>query len=76
MAFGTTKRQDDALKFMRAYVAEHGIPPSYREIKEGIGLGSVSSAHRLVHGLVERGHIRILKDRARAIQIITQESNQ
>lgn len=68
-----TRRQQDTLNFIRGFsIKNRGIAPTYDEIKDGIGLTSKSGIARLVDGLVERGCIRRLPNRARAIVVIDQ----
>ena len=66
-----TRRQRQLLDYLRDYQArEQGISPSYDEIKEHMGLASRSGAHRLVCQLEERGYIRRLPARSRAIEVL------
>ena len=65
-----TAKQRDLLNFLREYQQEHDHAPSFDEMKDAVGLKSKSGIHRLVSGLEERGHIRRLANRARAIEII------
>lgn len=65
-----TQRQLQLLKFITSYQGEHGVPPSFDEMRDALGLRSKSGIHRLVSGLVEREHIRRLPNRARAIEVI------
>lgn len=69
MTTGLTPLQDRALGFIRGYIAEHGLSPSYTEIMGGLGLASKSSAHRLVHGLARRGLIEIA-EHSRSIRLL------
>lgn len=66
-----TKRQRELFDFIDGQMSETGICPSYDEMKDGIGLSSKSSVHRLIIALEERGFIRRLKDRARSVEIIS-----
>jgi hypothetical protein len=66
-AGGLTRRQDDALQFIREYHAEHGIVPSYREVAYGLGLASVSGVYRLIDCLEDRGYLTRLPNQARSI---------
>lgn len=50
-----TKRQQDLLTFVRDYIAEHGVSPSYEEIGVALALKTKSGVSRLVHELVDRG---------------------
>ena len=65
-----TAKQRDLLNFLREYQQEHDHAPSFDEMKDAVGLKSKSGIHRLVSALEERGHIRRLANRARAIEII------
>ena len=65
-----TAKQRDLLNFLREYQLEHDHAPSFDEMKDAVGLKSKSGIHRLVSALEERGHIRRLANRARAIEII------
>lgn len=67
---GLTRRQASALTFMRSYFAEHGVMPSYAETREALGLASSSGVSQVIAGLVERGHIKRLPGRARAITFV------
>lgn len=65
-----TKKQLDLLSFIRDRVARDGVPPSFDEMKEALDLRSKSGIHRLIIALEERGFIRRLAHRARAIEIV------
>lgn len=65
-----TPRQHDALTFLAEYTREHGYAPSFDEMAVALGLASKSGISRLLIGLEERGFIRRLSGRARAIEII------
>lgn len=67
---GLTKRQRDLLLFIRSYVGKNGIVPSFDEMKEALGLASKSGIHRLISALEERGFIRRIPGRARAITLV------
>lgn len=67
---GITPAQHRALTFIRQYVAANGYSPTFREIAGGVGLKSSSEAHRLVHGLVDRGSVKLLPRRARSIELV------
>lgn len=69
-SFGVTPRQREALTFISAFIAQHGYSPSTEEIRAALGLKSKSGVHRLVHGLEERGEIRLLPNRTRSIAIV------
>ncbi|WP_299785490.1 transcriptional repressor LexA [uncultured Marivita sp.] len=65
-----TKKQLDLLNFISKRVARDGVPPSFDEMKEALDLRSKSGIHRLITALEERGFIRRLAHRARAIEIV------
>lgn len=67
---GLTAHQKRVLEYLAAYIAEHGIAPSYDEIRDYLGIVSKSSVHRVIHELEERGAIQRLPNRSRAITII------
>jgi SOS-response transcriptional repressor LexA len=70
-AFGLTAREQDALTFIRKYAEEHpGRMPSLTEITDGLGLRSRSGTHRVLLALEERGHLVVLKRRARGIKLV------
>ena len=65
-----TKKQLDLLKFIHTRVQADGVSPSFDEMKEALNLRSKSGIHRLITALEERGFLRRLAHRARAIEII------
>ncbi|WP_299953235.1 transcriptional repressor LexA [uncultured Roseobacter sp.] len=65
-----TKKQLDLLEFIHKRVQRDGVPPSFDEMKEALDLRSKSGIHRLITALEERGFIRRLAHRARAIEIV------
>lgn len=65
-----TKKQLDLLEFIQKRVKSDGVPPSFDEMKEALDLRSKSGIHRLITALEERGFIRRLAHRARAIEIV------
>lgn len=65
-----TKRQKELLDFITAFTKENGFCPSYDEMRVSLKLVSRSSVHKLINSLEERGKIRRLPNRARAIEII------
>ena len=65
-----TRKQSELLDFLVRHAAEHDVPPSFDEMRDALGLASKSGVHRLVSGLEERGYIRRLANRARAIEIL------
>ena len=65
-----TRKQLDLLDFINKRVQRDGVPPSFDEMKEALDLRSKSGIHRLITALEERGFIRRLAHRARAIEIV------
>lgn len=65
-----TQKQRDLLLFIHGRLQKEGIPPSYDEMKDALGLHSKSGIHRLVNALEERGFLKRLPNRARAIEIL------
>ncbi|KJS43831.1 MAG: LexA family transcriptional regulator [Roseovarius sp. BRH_c41] len=65
-----TKKQLDLLEFIQKRVQRDGVPPSFDEMKEALDLRSKSGIHRLITALEERGFIRRLAHRARALEIV------
>lgn len=64
-----TRKQKELLVLIRDRLAADGVPPSFDEMKEALGLKSKSGIHRLITGLEERGFIKRLPHRARALEI-------
>ena len=65
-----TQRQLQLLKFIQSYSREHGVSPSFDEMRAALKLQSKSGIHRLISGLEERGYIRRLAYRARALEVV------
>lgn len=65
-----TKKQHELLVFIKAHLEETGISPSFDEMKVALNLRSKSGIHRLVTALEERGFVRRLPHRARALEIL------
>ncbi len=65
-----TQRQLQLLTYIHTYVREHKVPPSFEEMRNALKLKSKSGVHRLISGLEERGYIRRLAYRARALEIV------
>ncbi|MFY9287480.1 MAG: transcriptional repressor LexA [Alphaproteobacteria bacterium] len=64
-----TRKQKELLLLIRDRMANDGVPPSFDEMKDALGLRSKSGIHRLITGLEERGFIKRLPHRARALEI-------
>jgi repressor LexA len=65
-----TRKQHELLMFIHERVKEAGISPSFDEMKDALDLKSKSGIHRLITALEERGFIRRLANRARALEVI------
>ncbi len=65
-----TRKQLDLLVFINKHLQKDGVPPSFDEMKEALDLRSKSGIHRLITALEERGFIRRLAHRARAIEVV------
>jgi repressor LexA len=70
-----TKKQYELLMFIHQRVRETGVPPSFDEMKDALDLRSKSGIHRLITALEERGYIRRLEKRARALEILKLPEN-
>ncbi len=64
-----TRKQHELLLFINKRLAEGGVSPSFDEMKEALGLKSKSGIHRLITGLEERGFLKRLPHRARALEV-------
>lgn len=71
-----TEKQKELLLFIHERMQERGVPPSFDEMKDALDLASKSGIHRLITALVERGFIRRLPHRARAIEVIKLPENE
>lgn len=65
-----TKKQQELLLYIHKRLSEDGVSPSFDEMKEALNLASKSGVHRLVSALEERGFIRRLAHRARALEVL------
>ena len=65
-----TRKQSELMTYLNDHMQQHDVPPSFDEMRDALGLASKSGVHRLVSGLEERGYIRRLANRARAIEIL------
>ena len=65
-----TQRQRQLLQFIEQFMQAHGVPPSFEEMRAALNLRSKSGIHRLISGLEERGYIRRLAYRARALEVV------
>lgn len=67
-----TRKQHELLRFIQSSLEESGVSPSFEEMKEALDLKSKSGVHRLISALEERGFIRRLPNRARALEVLRQ----
>ncbi len=70
-----TKKQQELLLFIHQRLTDGGVSPSFDEMKEALNLRSKSGIHRLITGLEERGFIRRLAHRARALEVVKMPDN-
>src|SRR6201747_2891660 len=65
-----TRKQHELLMFIHERIKETGVSPSFDEMKDALDLASKSGIHRLITALEERGFIRRLPNRARALEVV------
>ncbi len=65
-----TRKQQELLLYINAKLSESGVSPSFEEMKDALDLKSKSGVHRLISALEERGFIRRLPNRARALEVV------
>lgn len=70
MAITLTPEQAQAKAYLVAFIEENSTAPTYREMADDMGLSSTSMAHSMVVALEERGHVRRLKRRSRALEVL------
>ena len=70
-----TRKQYELLMFIHERVRESGVPPSFDEMKEALDLKSKSGIHRLITALEERGFLRRMEKRARALEVLKLPDN-
>ncbi len=68
-----TKKQKELFDYLKDYISNNQISPSFEEMKEAVNLKSKSGIHRLITSLEQRGFIKRLKHRARAMEIIEKD---
>ena len=71
-----TRKQKELLLLIRDRLHADGVPPSFDEMKDALGLRSKSGIHRLITGLEERGFIKRMPHRARALEIMRLPDNE
>ena len=70
-----TKKQKELYDYLKNYISTNEISPSFEEMKSAVNLKSKSGIHRLITSLEERGFIKRLKHKARAMEIINKHNN-
>ena len=70
-----TKKQKELFDYLKDYIANNQISPSFEEMKLAVNLKSKSGIHRLITSLEQRGFIKRLKHKARAMEIIDKSSD-
>ena len=65
-----TKRQEDALKFIKTYIVSHGYPPTVREIAEAIGVSSPATVQAHLDSLANKGYIKKGNNKNRTIELM------
>ena len=65
-----TRKQLELLLFINERLKEEGVPPSFEEMKDALNLQSKSGVHRLIVALEERGFLKRMANRARALEVI------
>jgi len=65
-----TRKQHELLMYINGYISKSGVSPSFDEMKDALDLKSKSGIHRLITGLEERGFLRRLPHRARALEVL------
>ena len=71
-----TRKQHELLLYIDDRLSETGVSPSFEEMKEALDLKSKSGVHRLISALEERGFIRRLPNRARALEVLKMPETQ
>ena len=70
-----TKKQKELFVYLRDYISSNDISPSFEEMKNAVNLKSKSGIHRLITSLEQRGYIKRLKHKARAMEITKEFQN-
>ena len=65
-----TPRQHECWVFLASYTTEHGYAPSFEEMTKALNVASKSNIYRLLNALEERGFIRRLRHRSRAVEVV------
>ena len=67
-----TKRQEDALRFIKSYIVSHGYPPTVREIAEAIGVSSPATVQAHLDSLADKGYIKKGNNKNRTIELMVE----
>lgn len=73
---GPTKKQAKLLKFIEDYMRTHDVSPSYREIRDALGLSSVSSVAEHIENCVTAGYLRKTPNAARTLEVLSFEKHE
>ena len=65
-----TKRQNDVLKFLKKYIADHGYPPTIREICEGVNLSSPATVFVHIKNLEKNGFVKSSNNKFRTLELL------
>lgn len=72
MSVRPTKKQQELLKFIETFIAEHGYGPSYREVMRGCQYNSVATVAVHINNLIARGHLTKRDNSARSLEVVKQ----
>lgn len=73
---GPTKKQAKLLDFIDGYMRKHDVSPSYREIRDALGLSSVSAVAEHIENCVAAGYLRKIPNAARTLEVLCYEKNE
>jgi repressor LexA len=73
---GPTKKQAKLLDFIESYMRKHDVSPSYREIRDALGLSSVSAVAEHIENCVAAGYLRKIPNAARTLEVLCYEKNE
>ena len=73
---GPTKKQAKLLVFIEDYMRKHDVSPSYREIRDALGLSSVSAVAEHIENCVAAGYLRKIPNAARTLEVLCYEKNE
>jgi repressor LexA len=73
---GPTEKQAKLLDFIESYMRKHDVSPSYREIRDALGLSSVSAVAEHIENCVAAGYLRKIPNAARTLEVLCYEKNE